>query len=175
MKRLKSLRSLWLVGIAGALALLLSGCVSTFQVPTILVGSVRLLPHTRGDIFIQAFGIPGGLQGIEVSAHSGQFLTFDPTVLQVLGVEAVSPFGLDSVNINNSAGTVSFIARTSATGPFPSDGVILVLHVELIGTTGTTLHMTVTNLADGHSQPLPGVTISDGQVIVAPKPLPPLP
>ena len=155
--------------LVGTLALMLSSCVS-FLGPTILLSSLDLQLGEQGDIVISAMNIPNGLQGIEVSAVSGQFLTFDPEMIQVSGLEAVAPFSLDAENVDNSAGKVSFIARAPAGDPFLANTKILLLHVTLLAHnpvkpgSGTPIHLEITNLADGNNQPVLGVKIVDGTV-----------
>jgi len=134
--------------------------------PVIQITTVTILPEETGEVPIQIFDLLPGLQGIEVSAISGDFLTFDPGIIQVLGVEAVDPFTLDAVNIDNINGRISFIARTSATGPFPTDGEILKLIVKGINTGESPLEISITNLADPDNLPIYNVKLIQGKVMI---------
>jgi hypothetical protein len=160
-------RGLGLACLAGILVLALTGCVAAVGLvsgPAIQIGSITLPRGGTGEVPVQAFNIPGGLQGIEVSAQAGDFLTFDPNVIKVLDVKAVEPFLLDSVNIDNAAGRISFVARTPPGGPFPSDGVVIQLQVQHVGGQGTSLQLEVTNLANGFDNPIEGIEVIEGEV-----------
>jgi hypothetical protein len=146
----------------------LSGCGMGVPVsgPVIWISDLSLPPHGTGEVLIRFREIPGGLQGIEVSARSGHYLTYDPTVIRVLAVEAIQPFTLDAVAVDNEEGLISFVARTPATGPFPTEGTILKLHIQHVSGTRSLLELDVTNLANGEGQPIVGATVLGGVVRV---------
>ena len=145
--------------------MLLAGCgLGVIVGPVLWITDLTLPPRGIGDILIRFRDIPDGLQGIEVSARAGDYLTYDPTVIQVVTVEAVAPFSLDAVAIDNDNGRLSFIVRAPVEGPFPTDGAALKVRVQHIGGMGTVLELGITNIANGNAQPVTGVTILGGVV-----------
>lgn len=135
--------------------------------PKIIVGEAVDPPDvllSNGVVKISVENMPNGLQGMEVSAVANKFFTYDPAVLRVTGVEAVAPFGLDSFKIDNATGRVTFIARTPAGGPFPSNAEIVRINVESVGASGASsaLGLGVRNLADGNNLSITGFSIIPG-------------
>jgi len=102
---------------------------------------------------------------VRISSFEPRF-TFDPNIIEVLAVEAVTPFALDAVNIDNANGRISFIARTPVTGLFPTDGGILKLTVKGLKEGTGALELSITNLADPDNLPLLGVGVISGEVRV---------
>ncbi len=139
--------------------------------PKIVVGEAVDPPDvllSSGIIKISVENMPNGLQGMEVSAVANKFFTYDPAVLKVTGISAVTPFGLDSFKIDNTAGKVGFIARAPAGGPFPVSAEIVRISVESVGASGASsaLGLGVRNLADGNNMPITGFSIIPGMARV---------
>ena len=153
------------VGMMLFLPLMLASC-GVASVNAILISDLAIPPGEIGTIVVSASRIIPGLQGIEVSARSEDFLTFDPQILEVTGVRAVEPFSLDAVSIDNAKGRISFIARTPATGPFPSNGPIVEVIIRGLKRGRSLIELSVTNLADPENRPLLNVRVGSGSVTV---------
>jgi hypothetical protein len=148
--------------------LLLTSCGGAFF-NAILIPDAALEPGETQSISIVASRILPGLQGIEVSTVAGDFLTFDFQIIEVVNVQAVEPFSLDAVNVDNANGRISFIARTPATGPFPTDGTIVEIVVKGLKPGISPIDLSITNLADPDNLPLIGVRVVSGSVMVGRK------
>jgi len=137
-------------------------------VATVSVGSVSgILPGYITEIYISVSNIPDpGLASIQVGPK-GAF-KYDPRVMHVLEVAAVSPYIVLASNIDNDAGKVTFGVTTTA-GPYRKEGGIVKLTVKAVGRGGDSTPLEITQidaLTDANDNPITDYIIKNGSFTI---------
>ena len=148
-----------------AMAALLSSCaVGIAYGPSVVVGSLILPPGGSGYVTIRIFGL-GNLQSLQVGPQ-GRF-TFDPTVVQVKGIEGLNGFRVFAGQVDNANGKALFLAGYPG-GSGGEDGVVRIA-VKAVGRPGSSSILTITGidlLADSRGNEILDYEIINGRVSI---------
>ncbi len=156
-----------------ALWVVLSGCEGSYRA-RLTINTVELLPGASGIVQIRVLN-PPDLKTLQIGPM-GMFI-FDPTVIQITGINGVNGFTILGSAINNGLGTAQFTASFVGGSVRPILGTpwsiieipMIELTVQAVGLAGSETDLTITQIdlcLDRIGQPITLSPGSPGKVVI---------
>jgi len=157
------MRRLLLILSGLVIPLALMGCPGIIG-PLVLITDLQLDPGRTGTLAIKVYSLRN-FQVMQVGPKGA--LTFDPQVIQVLGLKGVDGFQVFAQSIDNASGRVVFLLGYP--GGSLTQGAVLELEVKAVGPPGSSTAVEFTRidlLADQDGNEFLSVKLQSGQVTI---------
>jgi len=132
---------------------------------TLLFSNLSLSPGESGTVKLMAAAM-SGLSSLQVGPEGA--ITFDPSVINVVGVVGANGFTVFASDVDNVKGTLT-LAAGSTQGPV-SNGPLLEIRVKALGVAGASTSIDVTRfdfLLKSNGDPFGNVKVTPGRVSIS--------